>query len=50
MGFKSPIVHVLISFVILGKLINLSLLHFPICKMETIIAPTSEGGWEDSMS
>lgn len=48
MGFISPIVCVLISFVILGKLINLSLPHFSICKMETIIAPTSEGGWEDS--
>lgn len=48
MGFISPIVRVLMSFVILDKLINLLLPHFSICKMDTIIAPTSEGGWEDS--
>lgn len=48
MGFISPIVRVLISFVISGKLINLLLPHFSICKMERRIAPTSEDGWEDS--
>lgn len=46
MGCESQIGHVLISFVALDKLLNLSLPHFPVCKMETIIAPTSEGCWE----
>ena len=50
MGCESQIGHVLISFVALGNLLNLSLPHFPICKMETIIAPTSEGCWEGSLS
>lgn len=47
-GSKSQICHVLI--VTLGNLLNLSSLHFPICKMETIVAPTSEGCWEGLMS